>query len=152
MTEPPRCRVCRAGITAGDDVVFPAAGGVVHSACHPREPSDAAVSPTCRLCLIPIGAGDLAFSEGATLVHVRYHERAYGGGALGEFLEAHPGWSFCHSCLASRLELRWDVVRKAVWTLRVSRGFQVRPGLCSLCNQARVVIGSVVGTRRNATV
>lgn len=136
---------------AGDDVVFPAGGGAVHSACRAPESSDGTVSLTCHLCLIPIVAGELAFYEGAALVHVGCHERAYAGGALAEFLETHPGRPFCHSCLAKTLGVRWDAIRKAVWALRVSPAFQVRPGTCSLCSMARVVLASVGGARRVGT-
>ena len=137
---------------SGDDVVFPSGGGAVHLACQDGHgATEPTVSLTCRLCLIPIVAGELAFCEGPALVHVECHDRATAGGAVGDFLESKAGWPFCHACLSLRLRLRWDAVRKAVWALRVSRNFQVRPGTCSQCNTARVVIAAVGGSERDAT-
>lgn len=151
MTVGPRCRRCAGPIGPGDDVLFPADGGATHVRCGngagdgpPPAPSAHTTAPppgfTCGLCQIPVVRGDLFVHDGDRLVHVDCHTRAISGGIVADYLRRHAGEPFCHTCLATRLGLRWETARKIVWALRVSSGFLVRPAVCSRCRGARVTI------------
>lgn len=151
MTVTPRCRACARPIGPGDDVLFPADGGATHVRCGngaggahaPSRSAEAGAPPpgfTCGLCQIPVVKGDLFVHDGDHLVHVDCHARATSGGIVADYLRRHAGEPFCHTCLATRLALRWETARTIVWALRVSSGFQVRPAVCSRCRGARVTI------------
>lgn len=139
--ETPRCRACGSPFAAASDVVFPQGGGAVHPWCGDRRAMPAEmVRVMCVLCQIPLVAGEHVIYDGRDLVHPECHVRAAAGGVVGEFLKAEQGRPFCHSCVAARLGLRVETVRKSVWALRVSPTFQVRPGTCVQCEAPRVVV------------
>lgn len=149
----PRCRRCGQSLGPGDDVLFPAGGGATHVRCGDgadgaRAPSRSAEAATpahglkCRLCQIPVVGGDLVVHDGDRLVHIDCHARATSGGIVADYLRRHSGEPFCHTCLATRLGLRWETARKVVWALRVSGDFHVRPAVCARCGSARVTVAA----------
>jgi hypothetical protein len=149
------CPVC--STTIGDGDARETVGAVyVHADCRAAiaraNGERATVSLRCGLCQIPIVGGEHVVYDGRALVHGDCHERAGVGGAVSDFLNAHSGEAFCHSCLASLVGVRFEAMRKVVWSLRTTPGFRVRPLLCSRCRAARITIGveRAISTDRSA--
>jgi hypothetical protein len=111
----------------------------------PLEPRHVAL--ICVLCQRPLVPGDRLTLDGDGLSHI---DCLGSESAVGQMLRGNPGRAICHSCIAIRLGLRWEAVRKTVWALRISPRFDVRPGLCTNCHRARVVV-TAVPTSESAT-
>src|SRR5687767_1896196 len=128
MMEQPLCAVC--GKPLDSDVLFPEGGGAIHVDCR-RDTGGAAVpsaSLECEICGIAAVAGDHLVYDGVALVHANCQQHSGAGNAVSAFLLSEAGRPHCHSCLARQLGLRSEVVRKAVWALRVKPTFRVVPG------------------------
>jgi hypothetical protein len=140
---PRTCAVCCRPVLSTDETAT--VGQVaVHLACYPprqRAQSRAGRGhPVCPLCQIPIVAGDHVIYGTEALLHAECHDRARAGDALATFLGAHAGQAFCRTCLAARLVLSWDRVRKTMWALASTPRFTVGAETCSACGTARATI------------
>jgi hypothetical protein len=119
----------------------------IHLACYP--PRQRAQLPArrghavCPLCQIPIVTGDHVIYGHDALVHTECYDRARAGDDIVALLTAHAGTRFCQTCLATRLGLPWDRVRKAMWALGATTGFTVGPDSCAGCGTTRVTIATL---------
>lgn len=119
----------------------------IHLACYP--PRQRAQLPArgghavCPLCQIPLVTGDRVIYGRDALVHAECYDRARAGDDIVALLTAHAGQRFCQACLAARLALPPDRVRKAMWALGATTGFTAGPDTCARCGATRVTIAAL---------
>lgn len=103
-----------------------------------------AADPICPACSRRVLAGDLVIFGHGELTHLNCRI-ATGGGeeAVARFLAGSPERRYCHTCLATSLDVSRQAASKTVARLRVNPGFRVSPGPCSVCDNERVTIQAV---------
>jgi hypothetical protein len=143
------CAVCSHPLGPGDDTAT--VGRIaVHLACYPPGQRAQARArrghPVCPFCQIPLVPGDHVIYGRDALVHAECCDRARAGDQLAAFLMAHGGRPFCPTCLATRLVLPWDRVRKTMWALHATSGYTVGPTACAGCGTLRVAIAAAGGS------
>jgi hypothetical protein len=133
-----RCGRCGGRLDAAD-VLFTADGGTAQVRCEPP-------AARCALCQMPIVREDEIARVDGNPVHEQCRDRASPGILVVAYIARQPGVAFCHTCLGARLGLGWEIVRKLIWSLRASPGFDVRPATCAACGGSRVTIAALTPT------
>jgi hypothetical protein len=97
---------------------------------------------TCPLCSRRVLDKELVYFDQGQVVHAACARSGSGtADVVGALLRGAPGQRMCHDCLARRLSLPYQNVRKATTSLRLAEGFLIELGAeCADCTRTRVTI------------